>query len=280
MPFVFATFQQHLRAANPNYSRIINSSFSQLENYLNGRTLGPADFPRIQALYGAIPRDKQQKYSAAANYLKANVAGLADAIPSRPRMHYREFRVMFSPHGGIAKYPLRLYHVHELRWSSSNGEVSSLNTVGTRENVAHRTNPAGPPFDPAINGGIPMQFTQGATTNSGANTCSNYDDHSIGNPTLLVSRPLAAGSVIADQVYEYTTNGTNWYPIPETQFELEKGIRQSRGQMVFFFRKQNGVGNPNKFHFDRRRTSISSRAGSSSWADGILGSFLRLDVFR
>jgi hypothetical protein len=153
-------------------------------------------------------------------------------------------------HAGNPNYVLRFYHVHELTWASSNGHAPSLTNVGTRERVTWRTSPAGPPFDATMHGGIPMTFTQGATTNAGANACSNFDDHSIGNPDLVVRRPLAAGSVIADQVYEYTADGTNWYPIPQAYFELERGVRQRSGQWVMYFCKRNAAGNPHRFHFE------------------------------
>ncbi|WP_407154272.1 hypothetical protein [Bradyrhizobium sp. STM 3557] len=248
MPFVFATFQNHLNTADPHRSRFKKSSFADLEEILAGGM--PWNMPQIQAEYGAIPHNKQVKYANACNYLKANIPGLADAIPVQPKMHYRRFRVLKMNHAGNPNYILRFYHVHELTWVSSNGHAASLSNVGTRERVTWRTSPAGPPFDATMNAGIPMTFTQGATTNAGAQACSNYDDHSIGNPDLVVRRPLAAGSVIADQVYEYTADGTNWYPIPEAYFELERGVRQRSGRWVMYFCKRNGAGNPRRFHFE------------------------------
>jgi hypothetical protein len=248
MPFVFATFQNHLNTADPHRSRFKESSFAELEDILAGGM--PWNMPHIQAVYGAIPHSKQVKYANACNYLKANVPGLADAIPAKPKMHYRYFKVLKMNHAGNPNYILRFYHAHEFTWISSNGHTASLANVGTRERVTWRTSPAAAPFVPAMHAGIPMTFTQGATTNAGADVCSNFDDHSIGNPDLIVQRPLAAGSAIADQVYEYTADGTNWYPIPGADFELERGVRQRGGRWVMYFRKQNAAGNRRRFHFE------------------------------
>jgi hypothetical protein len=252
MPFNIVTFQQHLSAANANISRFRESSMAPLENLLRalGAAVGPLALAQIQPLWAAVPYAKQQKYAAAAAYLKVWVPGLVDAIPVAPRMEFIEFRVFTMPHGGQTNYPMRFYHVHNLSWQSSNGNMASLANVGTRERVTHRTNPAGPPFDPVINAGIPMTFTQGAHTNSGANFGGNRDDHSVGNPALILRRPIAVGSVIADQVYEYTTDGTTWHPIPEAQYEIEKGVRTFGGQNVFFFRKQSAPPHANRFHFE------------------------------
>jgi hypothetical protein len=249
--YSFAAFQQLVAAANPTQGRLQRSSLHELEQLL--QTLGanaPTSLARIQPVWGAVPRDKQLKYKDAGDYLKKHVPGLVDAIPVDPVMTYDEFRVMTGNVGGNANYPMRYYHVHTLTWKSSNGDMESLAKVGTRERVTHRTSPAGPPFDATMNAGIPMSFTQGATTASGANSGTNHDDHSTGNPSLLVRRPLVTGSVIADQVYEYTTDGVTWLPIPGSEFEIEKGVRMSRGAHVFFFRKQNAAVNPRKFHFE------------------------------
>ena len=251
MPFNIDTFRQHLKNANSSYSRFKESSLEPLEKLLEqlGTTVGPTNLQQIQSVWAAVDHEKQQKYVEAAVYLKQFVPELVHAIPVKPEMEFIEFRVMFSPLGDIDKYPMRFYHVHSLTWKSSNGDLDSLNNVGTRERVTHRTNPAGPPFN-SVNAGIPMTFTQGATTANGANCGSNKDDHSIPNPSLNVDRPIVNGSVIADQVYEYTTDGVNWYPIPGAAYEIEKGVRDYSGQKVFFFRKQSAAPNQNNFHFE------------------------------
>jgi hypothetical protein len=250
MPFDYATFQTHLNTADPHRSRFKTSSFADLEGLLRRGSPWTTQ-QQIQAAYAAIPHDKQVKYVNACNYLKVNFPGLVDAIPVKPKMHYRRFAVLRIPNPGNPDHILRFYHVHELTWASSNGDAASLATVGTRERVTWRTLPTLPPFvGPAMQGVIPQTFTQGATTNAGADACRNPDDHSIGNPDLIVQRPPAAGSAIADQVYEYTTDGANWQPIPGAIFELERGVRQRSGRWVMYFRKQNGAGNRRRFHFE------------------------------
>jgi hypothetical protein len=52
---------------------------------------------------------------------------------------------------------------------------------------------------------------------------------------LLMQCPFSNGSVIADQVYEYT--------IGERCSAARRSIR-------FYLREQNAAGNPNRFHFE------------------------------
>jgi hypothetical protein len=221
-----------------------------LDNQLGilGVAVNAGSLAQVQPLWGAVPHTKQLKYVAAGNYLKQFVPGLVDAIPVEPKMAFIELRVLPGNIDGVANYPARIYHVHELTWKSSNGNMQSLLNVGTREKVDFRSNPTAPPFDPIINAGLVMSYTQGATTNAGANIGSCKDDHSIANPSLLTRRPLSVGSLIADQVYEYTTDGINWLPIPGSQYVIEKGVRITSAGHVFVFRKQ-GVGTDH-FHFE------------------------------
>lgn len=252
MPFQIATFRQHLSTANANYSRHKDSSMAPLEALLATMPgLGPAQWPHVQPLWGSVPHAKQQKYALAGNYIKQFIPALVDAIPCKPKMSFVGYKVMKGPFEGNDDYPLRFYHQHTLTWESSNGHMQSLANVGTRENVTSRTHPASAPFHQVICGNIPISFTQGATTNAGADSGSNGDDHSIGNPALILRRPIVGGSVIADQVYEYTTDGTNWLPIPGAVYEIEKGVRPRNGELVFYFRKQSVNNNlSNRFHFE------------------------------
>jgi hypothetical protein len=95
-----------------------------------------------------------------------------------------------------------------------------------------------------------MTFTQGATKNSGAAFGFTDDDHSMVNPSLLVRRPLVVGSVIADQVYEYSADGQTWYPIPGADYEIEKGVRMAGNQFRFVFRKQSAPVSTDRFHLE------------------------------
>jgi hypothetical protein len=252
MPFQIATFRQYISTANDHYSRFKTSSLAPLETFLAGwnGVVTPAATAQIQALWGAMPPAKQQRYAGAMSYLRQFVTGILDATPVSPTMSFDEFRVMLVPFDGHLQFPMRYYHKHSLTWQSSNGTLASLANVGTRERVTHRTNPAGPPFHAGVNANIPQQFTQGATTPTGAQSGRNGDDHSVGNPAVILRYPLAVGSVIADQVYEYTGDMVNWHPIPGAEYEIEKGVRMRGTDLVFFFRKQSAPPHANRFHFE------------------------------
>lgn len=60
--------------------------------------------------------------------------------------------------------------------------------VGARQNVRFHTNPADSPFDYA-QGNTSMNFTQGATTNAGADPGYDVDDHSIVLPSIICADP-------------------------------------------------------------------------------------------
>ena len=251
MPFNINTFKQYLTTANPKYSKHKDSSVAPLERHLtNLVAVGPAQLAGIQALWGSIPHLKQQKYAGAGGYLKQFVPALVNAIPCKPKMEFLEYRVLKANVGGHNDFPFRHYHKHVFTWQSSNGNMADLQNVGTRENVTHRTSPSAAPFNPVFCGRIPMQFTQGAVTNTGADGGRNEDDHSIGSPDLILRRPIGLGSVVIDQVYEYTTDGVTWLPIPGATYQLEKGVRVHGGNNVFYFSKQS-VGNISiNFHFE------------------------------
>lgn len=250
MPFDIAQFRTHLKTANSRYARIVSSSFSRLESRLAtiGKTLSQANIAEIQQIWAFLPYESQQKYKTAGDYLKQTLPGLVDAIPVKPKMSFIDFRVATMTIAGDPNYPARFYHRHRLTYQSSNGHLRSLAKVGTRERVTHRTDPTAPPFDPSVTAGILMSFTQGATTNAGAEIGFCDDDHSIPNPAILTQTPLAVGVLIADQIYEYTTDGLTWLPIPNSGYELTKGVRMSGGAFVFYFRKR-GVGG-DSFHFE------------------------------
>jgi len=251
MPFSIDTFKTRLKTVNASYSNHKNSSVHDLEVHLTAlRTVGAAQLPVIQALWGKIPQAKQLKYRLAGAYLKQFLPKLVDATPCKPKMKYKEFMVYKTMFEGHQNFVIRYLHRHELTWQSSNGHMPSLSAVGTRERVTHRTNPAAAPFHPIICGKIPMDFRQGRG-HRGADCGRNGDNHSVGNPALILRRPLSAGSVIADQVYEYTTDGITWLAIPGATYEVEKGVRQSGNQLVFYFRKQS-TNNllANRFHFE------------------------------
>jgi hypothetical protein len=251
MPFNIAVFREHLSNANSHYARFWQSSVTPLETLLArlGATVGTLTLNQIQPLWATVPHGKQLKYAAASAYLKTFVPALVDAIPTSPTMQYVEFRVLRGNFGAEPNFPARYYHVHRLRWQSSNGNLASLANVQTRERVVHRTSPTAPPFNSVFNAGIPIQFTSGG---GAADSGSNTDDHSVGNPCWSIARPIGTGSLIADQTYEYSTDhGATWQPIPGATYQLEKGVRRlGDGGHVFYFIKRSGPGATHRFHFE------------------------------
>lgn len=176
--------------------------------------------------------------------------GIVDAIPVNLKMKFDEYKVASLPLGATSNYPWRYFHVHEVTWQSSNGDLNSLRGLATREKVDHRSDPWLPPFDQVVCGTIPRNFAQPTNPSFTAHFGSNKDDHSIGNPAIILADPRAPGSVIADQVYEYSADGVTWAPIPGAAYELEKGARASGGNLVFYFRKVSAPTNPNAYHFE------------------------------
>jgi len=253
MPFNLDTFQNHLTTANASYSSRKESSLAPLERHLSYfKVAQPA---QIQELWGVVPHAKQVKYINAGNYLKTLVPGLVDATPCKPIMKFNEFHIGKTTFKGDSNYIARYSHFHSLSYSSSNGSLNSLSTVGTRESIVHRNAPNSAPFHPTVCGGILANFTAGANTNTGGQIGECTDEHSIGNPQLILRRPIAPGSIIADQVYQYTADGTTWHNIPGATYEIEKGVRMSSGNLVFYFRKQStndllSRRLANRFHFE------------------------------
>jgi len=255
MSFSMQTFMQKVKQCNPTFKRFTRKSdldpvIDALGGEAGQKFYIPSHNAKINQATHALPAAAVVKYRDALLYLAKELKADAGPVPCSQRMEFVEFGVMFGNYVGHQNYPARFYHKHKFHWKSSNGDMTSLSKVGTREHVAHRTSPSGPPFDPLMNAAHAMNFTQGATTNAGANAGLCWDDHSIGNPALIVARPVTAASVIADQDYQYTTDGVNWHSIPEAQYEIEKGVRMSGGQLVFFFRKQSAPPHTNRFHFE------------------------------
>ena len=238
-------FSNLISNANQSYSKHKNSSMQELDAYLTNN--GASNAENIQTLWAKIQFNKQQKYKAAGDYLKSCIpGGLVDAIPINPTMEFTDYKVSSCDAFGIANLPIRYFHVHRLRWCSSNGNLASLKNILTREYVAHRSAPNGPPFNRLCDS-IPVAFNCGGGQ---ANTGQNVDEHSVANPRLILRSDFDVGSVVADQNYQYSEdNGKTWLTIPGAVYEIEKGVRVSKsgGQKVFFFRKQDPKG---RFHFE------------------------------
>jgi len=264
MAFALAQFMAKVTAVNPHISRVKESSLEPLLVVL--RTLpafggiAPPKKQAIQEAYAYIPFDKQTKYKSAFDYMKTEIGRFADAIPCKPQMALHRFETNIGEykgtnHGGMTKSillnPRSFHHLCRFSYSSSNGNLQSLSGVGTREQVTYRTQPEAAPFN-YVQSGTPITFTQGATSASGGNTGYCDDDHSTIVPALICCTPRVAGTLIAEQWYEYTTDGVNWPHIPEAAYLLEKSVRAGGPTgWVYNFKKSNWVPhNPNRWKLE------------------------------
>jgi hypothetical protein len=204
----------------------------------------PAKLARIQEAIFHVPFDKQLKYRAALDVLKQ--AGLAICgRPCDPVMEFVRFDQGPYPYVGIDGHrqdkmvtlePGSLHHVFDFKWKSSTGNMQSLANVATREFVRFRTSQRAAPFSDAMP--TDMQFYWGESPSATAGY--GRDDHSIKPPRLACRFPWTAGENVAEQWYQYSTDRqTTWHNIPGAAYLLTKGVRQSNGEWVFFFRKSN-----------------------------------------
>lgn len=243
MPFSMTQFMSLVVAQNRSFGRIKGSSLDPLLAILQA----PNALHRKAEIANAvafIPYQKQMKYQQALNYLRiqmpiTEIPQIPYAIPVDPKMELDAFKVMMRSYvGGGILNPGSYHHEFRLSWKSSNGHLASLARCGTRENVKFRSAPDQPPFN-YVQKDTPMQFTQGATTNNGANAGCCIDDHSTVIPSIICTNPRVPGELVAEQIYEYTTDGTNWREIPGARFLLKKGVRTSGAGFVFYFAKTN-----------------------------------------
>lgn len=252
MAFALAQFTAKATAVNPNISRIKESSLEPLLVVL--RTLPAFGFvpaakkSEIQLAYAFIPLDKQTKYKSAFDYMKAELGPFADAIPCKPQMALNRFETNMGEYKGtnatgqiksILLNPRSFHHMCRFTYSSSNGQMQSLSAVGTREQVTYTTNPDAAPFN-YVQAGTPITFTQGATVASGASSGYCDDDHSTILPSLICASPRVPGTLLAQQWYEYTTDGVNWQHIPQAAYLLEKSVKAGGPTgWIYTFKKSN-----------------------------------------
>lgn len=261
--FDIETFKAKIKKANFFYSK--ESSLAPIVAKLQnvGRTISPTLAAEVQELVFFVPFDKQQKYADAIAYLKPFGIS-AGARPVDPSMHLESFRVApyvyqaSGPNGSTVNSdtvsghaPVHsFHHVFDLKWKSSNGHMKSLAKVGTREHVRFRTRPGGSPFTMHI-ADTPQEFFHGDGTT--ADSGFGRDDHMTKPPSLIVERPYKVGSLVAEQWYQYSTDGNKtWKNIEGAAYLLTKGVRLStHGKWVFYFIKQNWAEhNAKPFHFE------------------------------
>jgi Putative peptidoglycan binding domain len=142
--------------------------------------------------------------------------------------------------------PLKFLHVHRLTWESTDDNLGSLTGIRTREKVKFDQPTQAPPFCDAAD--PDREFVQ---VGDDANEGTAFDDHSVMLPALICARPLAAGSVIGQQWYQYSVDGKEWIDIPQAVYRLEKSVYYNGAEWVLKFVKSNWApDNPNAFSFE------------------------------
>lgn len=247
MPMIDAArFRAEALKVNKTLGRIKKSSLQPLFDELGTQptvNAMPDKMARLQELIFQVPHDRQIKYRTAFEVLKR--AGLKICgRPCDPSMHFLRFDTGPFPYVGldhtgqqkmVTLDPGSLHHVFDFKWKSTTGNLASLATVWTREFVTFRSSQRAAPFNNAMP--PDMQFFWGTT--NGASAGFGRDDHSIKPPKLVCRYPWVTGENVAEQWYQYSLDGNSWHNIPGAAYLLTKGVRQSGGQWVFYFRKSN-----------------------------------------
>jgi hypothetical protein len=250
-------FRRLIEQANPNLSRFKESALEPLLTITDRMTMGQSFNPtvkdQIQELVFFVPYDKQQKYKKALEYLRDQAKIVIGGRPCHPGMEFEKLGVgvfIYAAGGqNVTLNPGSFHHLFKFTWKSSNGNMESLRSVGTREFVTFRTSPAAPPFN-YVQASIPMTFNQGTPDGGQFGNCT--DDHSTKHPRLVCAYPRVAGELVAEQWYQYTNDrGLTWKNIPEAAYLIIKGVRPGKGGMVYFFKKTNWTPHNNKaFNFE------------------------------
>jgi len=251
-------FRSEVQRINPQLGRFRKSALSPILDLLGNhpRThLSPQLRDQIQELIFNIPHDRQIKYAPALRVLEADGLYICGR-PTDPSMHFVRFdqgdySYVGKTHDGTDKMvllqPGSLHHVFDFKWKSSTGNLQSLSKVWTQEHIKFRTSQQDPPFNDVMS--TDMEFTWGKT--NGAATGFGRDDHSMKPPKLVCRFPWQAGWNIAEQWYQYSLDGTNWKNIPGAAYLIHKGVRQSKGEWVFAFKKTNWAPHNNRnFKFE------------------------------
>lgn len=201
-----------------------------------------------------VPYSRQIKYQTAFDILKR--AGFyIGGRPCSPSMHFHRFdegEYNYVGNDGVtdslqALSPGSLHHVFDFKWKSSNGNMASLAQIWTREHVKFRTSQRASPFNQ--NNPPDMEFYWGESL--GATTGMGRDDHSTKPPALICRFPLQAGACIAEQWYQFSYDKVTWHNIPGAAYLLNKGVRQSKGGWVFYFKKESwSPHNPKCYAFE------------------------------
>jgi peptidoglycan hydrolase-like protein with peptidoglycan-binding domain len=144
--------------------------------------------------------------------------------------------------------PLKFLHVHKLTWASSDGQLSSLKGVRTRERIVFNQPTQASPFCAAAD--PDQNFAQ---VGNDADKGDSTDEHSVMLPSLICEWPLVAGSLVGHQYYEYSVDGKEWVVMDNAEFRLTKEVYQNTvtNEWILSFEKANWpVTNPTPFLFE------------------------------
>ena len=239
-------FLDAAKAENPTLGRVKRSSLHAILTEIGtGKSvqLDAAKVERVQEAICFVPHEKRLRYANALKILET--AGFTIAgRPVKPTMNFQSFREGPYTYVGLDENGARvmatlspgsLHHVFDLKWTSSTGNMADLKKCWTREHIKFRSSPQAAPFNQAM-GGV-MEFHWGET--EGADFGFGRDDHSIKPPQMVCRHPFTEGACIAEQWYQYSFDGQNWKNLPGAAYLIHKGVRRSRGNFVFYFKKTN-----------------------------------------
>ncbi len=254
-----AQFRAEAEKVNKTLGRFVKSSLEPLFAELGTQPTVMADatkMAKLQQLIFKVPPDSYTKYRAAFDILKNAGLAICPALPCDPTMHFVRFDTGDYAYVGrgsagekmVTLNPGSLHHVFDFKWKSTNGNLQSLNNIATREFVKFRTSQQAPPFTDAMP--TDMQFFWGESDS--AKDGFGRDDHSVKPPKLICRFPWVAGENVAEQWYQYSADKkATWHNIPGAAYLLTKGVRQSQGEWVFFFKKCNWAPHNTKpFNFE------------------------------
>jgi hypothetical protein len=268
MPFNYTLFMAKVREDNPNFKRFARTSHLDpiIAEVKDKTFITPALKDRLETLIAFMPHDHQQKYPRALGHLTSTAGVRVLAIPANAKMKFTGFmiktggytgynsrgeskNVLLDPGTPGSPGPRSLVHNHTLSWESSNGNVASLATVRTREYVKFLADTQAPPFN-AIQD--PDREFYGPSADGNAGGTSNTDEHSTKLPALICCYPRQAGTLMAEQWYQYSVdNGATWKNMEGGAFQIEKTVRKEGNDWVYIFKKTNWLPhNTKRFHFE------------------------------